>query len=79
MTRLKGLVLIFDGKNKKQWGVTCNIGRPSHRQYMPIKPDENIETFVICGKRKIVENFTQHLFSDSWTWYFWTCYFQVGM
>jgi hypothetical protein len=47
--------------------------------YMPIKPNENIETFVTCGRKKIVENFTQHLFSDSRTWYFWTYYFQVGM
>jgi hypothetical protein len=30
MARLKGLALIFDGKNQKQWGVMCNIGQPSH-------------------------------------------------
>jgi hypothetical protein len=30
MARFKGLAFTFDGKNKKQWGVTCNIGRPSH-------------------------------------------------
>jgi hypothetical protein len=35
--------------------------------YMPIEPNESIESF------------TQHLPSDSWTQYFWTYYFQVGM
>jgi hypothetical protein len=35
--------------------------------YMPIESNESIE------------NFTQHLFNDSWTYYFWTYYFQVGM
>jgi hypothetical protein len=29
---------------------------------------------MTCGRNKIIENFTQHLFSDSWTWYFWTYY-----
>jgi len=30
MARLKGLAFTFDGKNQRQWGVTCNIGQPSH-------------------------------------------------
>jgi hypothetical protein len=46
--------------------------------YMPIEPSENIETFMTCGRNKIIESFTQHLPSDSWTRYFWTYYFQVG-
>jgi hypothetical protein len=46
---------------------------------MPIKLSESIEAFMTCGRNKIVENFTQHLPSDSWTQYFWTYYFQVGM
>ncbi len=29
--------------------------------YMPIKPSENIETFMIHGEKKIIESFTQHL------------------
>ncbi len=40
--------------------------------YMPIEPCENIETFMIRGRNKVIESFTQHLLSDSWTWYFWT-------
>jgi hypothetical protein len=31
------------------------------------------------GRNKIIESFTQHLPDDSWTWYFGTYYFQVGM
>jgi hypothetical protein len=46
--------------------------------YMPIEPNESIETFMTRGRNKIIENFTQHLSSDSWTRYFWTYYFQVG-
>ncbi len=46
--------------------------------YMPIKPSESIETLMTRGRNKIIENFTQHLLSDSWTRYFWTYYFQVG-
>jgi hypothetical protein len=30
-TSYKGLVLMFDGKNQRQWGATCNIGWLSHR------------------------------------------------
>jgi hypothetical protein len=47
--------------------------------YMPIEPNDNIEAFMICGKNKVIENFTQYLFGDSWTWYFLTYYFQLGM
>jgi hypothetical protein len=46
--------------------------------YMPIEPSESIETFMIRGKNKIIESFTQHLPGDSRTRYFWTYYFQVG-
>jgi hypothetical protein len=46
--------------------------------YMPIEPSESIEAFMICGRNKIIESFTQHLPGDSWTRYFWTYYFQVG-
>ncbi len=47
--------------------------------YMPIEPNESIETFMTHGRNKIIESFTQHLPGDSWTRYFWTYYFQVGM
>jgi hypothetical protein len=40
--------------------------------YMPIKLGENIEAFMTCGRNKIIESFTQHLFGDSWIQYFWT-------
>ncbi len=46
--------------------------------YMPVELNESIETFMICGKNKIIENYTQHLLDDSWIRYFWTSYFQVG-
>jgi hypothetical protein len=35
--------------------------------HMPIEPGENIETFMTHGKNKIIDSFTQHLLSDSWT------------
>jgi hypothetical protein len=35
--------------------------------YMPIEPSESIETFLTCGRNKIIESFTQHLSGDSWT------------
>jgi hypothetical protein len=34
--------------------------------YMPIELSESIETFMICGKNKIIESCTQHLLDDSW-------------
>jgi hypothetical protein len=46
--------------------------------YMPIEPNKSIKAFMTRGKNKIIESFTQHLLSDSWTQYFWTYYFQVG-
>jgi hypothetical protein len=46
--------------------------------YMLIEPSESIETFMTCGRNKIIKSFTQHLPSDSWIRYFWTYYFQVG-
>jgi hypothetical protein len=46
--------------------------------YMPIESSESIETFMTCGRIKIIESFIQHLPSDSWIRYFWTYYFQVG-
>jgi hypothetical protein len=30
MAHFKGLVLLLNGKNQRQWGATCNIGQPSH-------------------------------------------------
>jgi hypothetical protein len=38
--------------------------------YMPIEPNESIETFMTRGRNKIIENFIQHLPNDSWTRYF---------
>ncbi len=38
--------------------------------YITIEPNESIETFMICGRNKVIENFTQHLLSNSWTWYY---------
>jgi len=35
--------------------------------YMPIEPSESIEAFMIHGRNKIIESFTQHLPSDLWT------------
>jgi hypothetical protein len=46
---------------------------------MHIEPSESIEAFMIRGRNKIIESFTQNLLGDSWTQYFWTYYFQVGM
>jgi hypothetical protein len=43
--------------------------------YMSIEPSEKIEAFMTGGRNKIIESFTQHLPSDSWTRYFWTYYF----
>jgi hypothetical protein len=58
--------------------VQCAILDDFHTvMYMPIEPSESIETFMTSGKNKIIENFTQHLSSDSWIRYFWTYYFQV--
>jgi len=34
--------------------------------YMLIEPNESIEAFMTCRRNKIIENFTQHLFCDSW-------------
>ncbi len=33
--------------------------------YMPIEPNESIETFMIHGRNKIIRSFTQHLSNDS--------------
>jgi hypothetical protein len=38
--------------------------------YMAIDSGESIETFMTRGKNKIIEGFTQHLSSGSWTRYF---------
>ncbi len=35
--------------------------------YMPIEPSESIEAFMIRGRNKIIESFTQDLLGDSWT------------
>jgi hypothetical protein len=48
--------------------VRCAILDDLHIvMYMPIEPNESIEAFMICGKNKIIEIFTQHLLGDSWT------------
>jgi len=44
--------------------------------YMLIELGENIETFMTCGRNKIIENFTRHF---SWTRYFWTYCCQLSM
>jgi len=55
------------GKKKNNNGVQCAILDDFHTiMYMPIELGENIEAFVIRGKNKIIENFTQHLPVDSW-------------
>jgi hypothetical protein len=65
-------------KNKNN-GVRCAILDNLHTiMYMPIELGESIESFMTCERNKIIESFTQHLFGDSWTQYFWTYYFQVG-
>jgi hypothetical protein len=47
--------------------VWCVILDDLHTiMYMPIEPSENIEAFMTHGRNKIIESFTQHLFSDSW-------------
>jgi hypothetical protein len=64
---LKGWRLHSMGKIKDS-GMRCAILDDLHTVvYMPIEPSE------------IIKSFTQHLFSDSWTRYFWTYYFQVGL
>jgi hypothetical protein len=35
--------------------------------YMPIEPNESIETFMTCERNKIIGSFTQHSHNDSWT------------
>jgi hypothetical protein len=63
----------------KHNGVQCAILDDLHTIiYMPTKPGENIEAFMIRGRKNIIESFTQHLLDDSWTRYFWIYYFQVG-
>jgi hypothetical protein len=47
--------------------------------YMPIEPNESIETFMNNRKNKIIESFTQHLLDDSYIQYFWTYYFQLSI
>jgi len=46
--------------------------------YITIEPSESIETSMTRGRNKVIENFTQHLFGNSWVQYFWTYYFEVG-
>jgi hypothetical protein len=78
MARFKGLAFMFDGKNQSN-EVRCAILDDLHTvMYKPIEPNKNIEAFMTCGINKIIESFTQHLPSDTWTQYFWTYYFQVS-
>jgi hypothetical protein len=63
----------------KDNGVQCAILDNIHIiMYMRIELGEGIEAFMIRRKITIIESFTQHLPSDSWTWYFWTYCFQLG-
>jgi len=65
MACLKGLAFTFNGI--KDNGVRRAILDNLHTiMYMPIEPCENIEAFMIHGRNKIVESFTQHLPNDSW-------------
>jgi len=75
---LKGLAFMFDGeiKDNRVWHAILDDLHTI--MYMPIKPSESIKTFMTHGRNKIIESFTQHLHGDSWIWYFWTYYFQVG-
>jgi len=67
-------------KKIKDNEVRCAILDDLHTiMYMPIEPSENIEAFMTRGRNKIIETFTQHLSGVTWTQYFWTYYFQVGM
>jgi len=46
--------------------VRCVILVDLHTvMYMPIEPNESIETFMTHGRNKIIESFTQHLSGDS--------------
>jgi len=67
MACLKGLVLMFDGKNKDNEMQRAILDDLHAIMYMPIKPSESIEVFMTRGRNKIIESFTQHLSSDSWT------------
>jgi hypothetical protein len=78
MACFKGLVLTFDGKIKDN-GLWCAILDNLHTiMYMPTELNESIETFMTCGRNKIIESFTQQLPNASWIRHFWTYYFQVG-
>ncbi len=80
MAHLKGLPFMFNGKKIKDNGVQHAILDDFHIvMYMLIEPSESIETFMIRGRNKVIESFTQHLPGDSWTRYFWTYYFELGM
>jgi len=66
---------MFDGKIKDNEMQHAILDYLHTIMYMPIEPGESIEAFMIRGKNKIIESFTQHLPGDSWTRYFWTYYF----
>jgi hypothetical protein len=44
---------MFDGKNQRQWGACAILDAFHTIMYMPIEPNENIETFMTHGKNKI--------------------------
>jgi hypothetical protein len=45
----------------KDNGVPCTILDNLHTiMYMPIELGENIETFMTCGRNKVIESFIQH-------------------
>ncbi len=67
MACFKGLVFMFDGKNKDNEMQRAILDDLHAIMYMPIKPSESIEAFMTRGRNKIIESFTQHLSGDSWT------------
>ncbi len=67
IARLKGLALMFDGKNQRQKMRSAILDDLHTVMYMPIDPSESIEAFMTHGRNKIIKNFIQHLPNDSWT------------
>ncbi len=80
VARFNRLGVYVRWKKIKDNEVRCAILDDLHIvMYMPIEPNESIETFMTCRRNKIIESFIQHLPGDSWIQYFWTYYFQVDM
>jgi hypothetical protein len=69
MACLEGLAFTFNKKIRDN-GVRRAILDDLHIvMYMPIEPNERIETFMTRERNKIIGSFTQHLHGDSWTRY----------